>query len=76
MNATQKNFCRNLKALRKKYGLSEWQMARILKLSDEAVDALNRREVPEEVDTGTLLLIHGYYGITPSQMLGDGEIFW
>ena len=42
MNATQKNFCRNLKALRKKYGLSEWQMARILKLSDEAVDALNR----------------------------------
>ena len=75
MNVVQNNFCRNLKLLRKKYGLSEWQMARILKLSDEAVDALDQGFVPDEVDTGTLLLIHGYYGITPSQMLGDDKIF-
>ena len=75
MNAVQNNFCRNLKLLRKKYGLSEWQMARILKLSDEAVDALDQGVVPDEVDTGTLLLIHGYYAITPGQMLGDDKIF-
>lgn len=75
MNTVQKNFCRNLKALRRRFGLNEWQMARILKLSGEAMDALGRGEVPEEVDTGTLFLIHGYYGIPPSQMLGDDNIF-
>lgn len=75
MNPVQENFCRNLKALRRKYGLSEWQMPRILKLSGEAMDALERGEIPPEVDTGTLLLIYGYYGILPSQMLGDGDIF-
>ena len=50
-------------------------MARILKLSDGAMDALSRDIVPDVVDTGTLLLIHGYYGILPSQMTGDGGIF-
>lgn len=74
MNSIQQNFCRNLKALRRKYGLNEKQMGRILKLSDETMEALSRGEVTEEVDTGTLHLIYGYYGITPNQMLGDGEI--
>lgn len=75
MNKVQENFCRNLKALRRKYGLSERQMARILKLSDEAIAALAQGEIPAEVDIGTLLLIYGYYGITPSQMLGDERIY-
>ena len=74
MNSIQQNFCRNLKALRRKCGLSEKQMGRILKLSDETMEALSRGEVTEEVDTGTLHLIYDYYGITPNQMLGDGEI--
>lgn len=74
MGKIQENFCRNLQALRKKYGLSEWRMGRILKLSEEAVEALGRGEVPDEVDTGTLHLIYGYYGITPEEMLGDEEI--
>ena len=74
MNTIQENFCRNLKALRRKYGLSEWQMGRILKLSDETMEALGRGEVTKEVDAGTLHLIYGYYGITPNQMLGDDEI--
>ena len=74
MSSIQENFCRNLKALRRKYGLSEGQMAQILKLSDETMEALGRGEVTEEVDTGTLYLIYGYYGITPNEMLGDGEI--
>ena len=74
MGKIQDNFCRNLKALRKKYGLSEWQMGRILKLSDETMEALGQGIVTEEVDTGTLHLICGYYGITPGEMLGDEEI--
>ena len=37
MGKIQDNFCRNLKALRKKYGLREWQTGRILKLSDETM---------------------------------------
>ena len=40
MNAAQRNFCTNLKTLRKRLGMSEWQMARYLKLSDEAGEAL------------------------------------
>ena len=63
-----------LKALRRKYGLSEGQMAQILKLSQDAVEALSRGEWSAEVDRGTLLLIYGYYGITPAQMLGDDGI--
>ena len=59
MGKIQDNFCRNLKALRKKYGLSEWQMGRILKLSDETMEALGQGIVTEEVDTGTLHLIYG-----------------
>ena len=74
MGNVQDNFCRNLKALRRKFGLSEWQMGRILKLSDETMEALGRGEVTSEVDTGTLHLIYGYYGITPNEMLGDNEI--
>ena len=74
MGKIQDNFCRNLKALRKKYGLSEWQTGRILKLSDETMEALGQGIVTEEVDTGTLHLIYGYYGITPGEMLGDEEI--
>lgn len=74
MNDIQRNFCRNLKTLRRRFGLNEWQMARYLKLSDEAIETLMRGEWSPEVDRGTLLLIHGYYGITPTQMLGDDEI--
>ena len=74
MNDVQKNFCRNLRILRKRFGLNEWQMARYLKLSQDAVDALSRGEWSAEVDRGTLLLIYGYYGITPAQMLGDDGI--
>ena len=74
MNTAQRNFCRNLKNLRKRLGMSEWQMARYLKLSDEAAEALARGEWSPEVDRGTLILIHAYYGITPRQMLGDEEI--
>ena len=40
MNAAQRNFCRNLKTLRRRFALNEWQMARYLKLSDEAAEAL------------------------------------
>ena len=54
--------------------MSEWQMARYLKLSDEAAEALARGEWSSEVDRGTLILIHAYYGITPAQMLGNEEI--
>ena len=74
MNKVQKNFCRNLKTLRKRFGFNEWQMARVLKLSYEAMEALARGEWSEEVDRGTLLLIYGYYGITPARMLGDDDI--
>lgn len=74
MGNIQENFCKNLKALRRKYGLNEWQMGRILKLSDETMEALGRGEVTDEVDTGTLHLIYSYYGITPNEMLGDDEI--
>ena len=45
MGSVQENFCRNLKALRRKYGLSEWQMGRILKLSDETMEALDDDEI-------------------------------
>ena len=75
MNTVQKNFCKNIKALRRKYGLTEKQMARILKLSEEAMDALERGEITSEVDSGTLFLIYGYYGILPSQMMSDEELF-
>ena len=74
MNAAQRNLCRNLKTLRRRFALSESQMARYLKLSDEAAEALARGEWSPEVDRGTLILIHAYYGITPRQMLGDEEI--
>lgn len=74
MNAVQRNFCRNLKILRRRFGLNEWQMARYLKLSDEALEALEGGEWSPEVDRGTLILIHAYYGITPRQMLGDEEL--
>ena len=74
MNAAQRNFCRNLKILRRRFGLNEWQMARYLKLSDEALEALARGMWSPEVDRGTLILIHAYYGITPRQMLGDEEL--
>ena len=74
MNREQCNFCRNLKTLRRRFALSEWQLARYLKLSNEAAEALARGEWSPEVDRGTLILIHAYYGITPAQMLGDEEI--
>ena len=74
MSMMQENFCRILKVLRRKYGLNEWQMGRILNLSDETMDALGRGEVTDEVGTDTLERIYRYYGIIPSQMLGDGEI--
>ena len=59
MNAVQKNFCRNLKILRKRFGLNEWQLARYLKLSRDAIERLERGEWSFEVDRGTLLLIYG-----------------
>ena len=71
MNTVQNLFCINIKTLRRRYGLNEAQMARVLKLSPEAMEALERGEVTEEVDVGTLLLINGYYGIPPSKMLGE-----
>ena len=74
MNDAQKNFCRNLRILRRRYGFNEWQMALVLKLSYEAMEVLTRGEWSEEVDRGTLLLIYGYYGITPARMLGDDDI--
>ena len=73
MNAAQRNFCRNQKTLRRRFALNEWQMARYLMLPDEAAEALARGEWSPEVDQGTLILIHAYYGITPAQMLGDEE---
>lgn len=74
MNDIQNNFCRNLRKLRRKFGLNEWQLARYLKLSREAIETLESGEWSPEVDRGTLILIHGYYGITPRQMLSDGDL--
>ena len=53
MNDAQKNFCRNLRILRGRYGFNEWQMARVLKLSYEAMEALTRGEWSEEVAEGS-----------------------
>ena len=47
---------------------------KLVRLSQDAVEALSRGEWSAEVDRGTLLLIYGYYGITPAQMLGDDGI--
>ena len=59
-------FCRNVTWLRKRYGLSKKQMAKIMGIGIGGVTKLEQGSVPPRMRVDVIISIYRYFGIHPS----------
>lgn len=62
------HFCRNVRALRIRHGLSLGEMARILELSEEQLTLLESGTLTDEMDIRILEHIYLDFGIRPDAL--------
>jgi len=58
-------FCENVRFLRKKYHLTQKEMAKDLKIGIKSLRALERGEIPKRLSCDILFSIHERFGILP-----------
>ena len=67
-------FCGNVKAMREKLEISMKEMAGVLEITVECLEAMERGVLLPEVDVGILYCIYDQFGIWPSQMFREDGI--
>lgn len=64
-------FCRNVRVLREKHGLSLGEMARILELTEELLMLLESGILMDEMDIRILEHIYHRFGIMPGALFAE-----
>ena len=65
------NFCRNVLYLRKKHGLTQVQMAKIMNVGVGTVRLLERGVLPPRLSADVLWRLHDYFHLSVSQLFND-----
>lgn len=64
-----KNFCANVKNLRKKYGLSKKEMAKILHIGVKSLTVIESGTLPVRLSANIVIQIYRSFGILPSDVM-------
>lgn len=64
-----KNFCENIKALRRKYGLSEAEMAKKIGVGVETLKKIERGILPPNLNCEVMVAIFREFHLPPSYQL-------
>ena len=64
-----KNFCANVKTLRKKYGLSKEEMAKILHIGAKSLTIIESGTLPVRLSANIVIQIYRSFGILPSDII-------
>jgi len=70
-NQTQKEidvFCRNVKILRERYGLSKKEMARILEIGAASLTEIGQGIIPHRASTNIIIKLSQYFSIEPHRL--------
>ena len=62
-----KNFIENIKWLRSHYGLTKYEMAKILRLSVKSIERIERGEVSSKLSLNVVFRIQSFFNITAKE---------
>ncbi len=62
-----KNFLSNIKWLRSHYGLTKYEMAKILRLSVKSIERIERGEMPSKLSLNVVFRIQSFFNITAKE---------
>ncbi len=65
------NFCKNVRALRKKHRLSKKQMGKLLGISAVSITKIESGSIPPRLKWTVFLSIFSSFGILPSSITSD-----
>lgn len=70
-----KNLANNIVRIRKEYGLSKKEMAKILGISIESLRKIEKGEIPLKMSVEVIFEIYDYFGITPKELFESRIVF-
>ncbi|MBQ7355745.1 MAG: helix-turn-helix transcriptional regulator [Clostridia bacterium] len=66
-------FCKNIKYLRIKNGVSKNEMANIMHISMYCLTKIEKGILPPSLDVAVLFRIHAYFGVPPARLFSKIE---